>query len=514
MVIKEQKVQADKQIIESLSPNERKILPFLSEKIEAAEEIVKKTGLDKTSVLRALEFLKNKGLAEIKTEEEKFVDLDINGILYKNKGLPERRLLNELADKKTLTFNDLTKLDLNENEAKIALGVLRKKAMINISSGGKILLNAKKEEIVKKSLEEQFIEKLPLNLSQLKPEEQFALKNLESRKDIVKIKDTKTFFCNLTAIGKKLSNSNLDLDLIEQLTPKIIQSQSWKGKKFRRYDIVSSVPRLYGGKRHFVNQATDYAKKIWLEMGFKEMTGNLAVTGFWNFDSLFTAQDHPAREMQDTFFIKNVEGKLPDKKLVEQVKASHEGKIEGSKGWQYEWQEKDAKRVSLRTHTTCLSAQTLKKIADAREFPAKYFALGKCFRNETVDWSHGFEFNQTEGIVVDENANFRQLLGYLKQFFKKMGYEKIRIRPSYFPYTEPSLEIDVWHPVHNKWLELGGAGMFRPEVTIPFFGKHIPVLAWGPGFDRIIMEFFKIQDLREMYKNNINKLRETRVWLK
>ena len=147
-----------------------------------------------------------------------------------------------------------------------------------------------------------------------------------------------------------------------------------------------------------------------------------------------------------------------------------------------------------------------------KEFPAKYFALGKCFRNETIDWSHGFEFNQTEGIVVDEDANFRQLLGYLIEFFKKMGYKKIRIRPGYFPYTEPSLEIDVYYPKHKKWIELGGAGMFRPEVTIPLFGRHIPVLAWGPGFDRIIMEFFKIHDLRDMYKNDLNALREMKIW--
>jgi len=218
--------------------------------------------------------------------------------------------------------------------------------------------------------------------------------------------------------------------------------------------------------------------------------------------------------MQDTFFIKDIEGKLPDKKIVEQVKESHEKGLDGSKGWQYEWNEKDAKKVLLRTHTTCLSIQTLKKIADAKEFPAKYFALGKCFRNETVDITHGFEFNQTEGIVIDENANFRQLLGYLKQFFRKMGYEKIRIRPSYFPYTEPSLEIDVFHPIFKKWLELGGAGMFRPEVTIPMFGRHIPVLAWGPGFDRILMEFFKITDFRQIYKNDLNKSREMKIWRK
>ena len=179
-------------------------------------------------------------------------------------------------------------------------------------------------------------------------------------------------------------------------------------------------------------------------MGFKEMTGNLIQSGFWNFDALFTPQDHPVREMQDTFFIKNKTAKLPDKELVNQVKAAHEGKIKGSKGWQYDWKEEDAKKVVLRTHTTCLSAQTLEKIQKNKEFPAKYFALGKCFRNETVDWSHNFEFNQTEGIVVDKDANFQHLLGYLKSFLNKMGFEKVRFRPHFFPYTEPSVEADVY----------------------------------------------------------------------
>jgi phenylalanyl-tRNA synthetase alpha chain len=201
-------------------------------------------------------------------------------------------------------------------------------------------------------------------------------------------------------------------------------------------------------------------------------------------------------------------------KINENVKKAHEGGVDGSKGWEYKYDEEISKRVLLRTHTTCVSSRTLKKIAESKEFPAKYFALGRCFRNETVDWKHGFEFNQTEGIVIDENATFRQLLGYLKEFFSKMGYDKIRIRPSYFPYTEPSLEIDCWNKERGEWLEIGGAGMFRPEVTIPIFGRHIPVLAWGPGFDRIIMELYEIKDLREMYKNNITKLRDMKYWEK
>jgi phenylalanyl-tRNA synthetase alpha chain len=498
-------------LIESLSPNERKILPFL--KLKNLDKIDKETSLGKPTILRSLEFLSNKNIIKIKTKQEQSVELGINGILYVKQGLPERKLANLVAEKNSIPLKQAQELSkLNDNEFKAAIGALKKKALINLINGN-LILTGKKEEIAVKSLEEKFLETLPRDLSNLEPEERYAFDNLKSRKNIIDIQDKKIITFTITELGEKLLQEEIpDKDLIEVLTPELLKSGKWKGKKFRRYDITSNVPKIFAGKKHFVNQASDYAKKIWLEMGFKEMSGNLCQSGFWNFDALFTAQDHPVREMQDTFFIKNKTAKLPDKKTVEGVKAAHEGKIENSKGWQYEWKEEDAKKVVLRTHTTCLSAQTLKKIKENKEFPAKYFALGRNFRNETVDWGHGFEFNQTEGIVVDEKANFRQLLGYLVEFFKKMGYNKIRIRPGYFPYTEPSLEIDVFHPIHKEWFELGGAGMFRPEVTIPFFGKHIPVLAWGPGFDRIIMEFFNITDFRDMYKNNLNKLREMKIW--
>jgi len=511
---KEEKSEDINEITESLSPNERAIIPYLKEK--TLEEIDKKTELGKTAILRSLEFLSNKNILKLSSKQEKIIELGVNGINYLKKGLPERRLINIISEKASISLQEAIKLSgLNDNEFKAALGALKKKALINLINQN-IILTGSKQEISNNTLEEKFLESLPKNIDELQPEEKYAFESLKSRKNIIDIQDKKTVSFIPTELGEKLMQVNLKLteNMIESLTPNLIKSGQWKGKKFRRYDIISNVPKIYGGKRHFVNQATDYAKKIWLEIGFKEMTGNLVQSSFWNFDALFTAQDHPVREMQDTFFIKNKEAKLPNKELVGAIKDAHEGKIKGSKGWQYEWKEEDAKKVVLRTHTTCLSAQTLKKIADNKEFPAKYFALGKCFRNETVDATHGFEFNQTEGIVVDENANFRQLMGYLKEFFRKMGYEKIRIRPSYFPYTEPSLEIDVYHPIFKKWLELGGAGMFRPEVTIPIFGKHIPVLAWGPGFDRIIMEFFKITDLRDMYNNDINKSRQMKIWRK
>jgi len=498
-------------IIDALSPIERKIVPFLATS-KNLTEITKKAEMDNTSALRALEFLKNKEIVTIKTSEKPVVDLGINGVYYQKKGLPERKLLQALIEKKSIPLGEIKNVsELNENEAKVSVGVLKRKALADIKEG-RVVLTATETEAGKETLEEKFLKKIPIDLDALAPEEKFALESLKSRKEIIEIKTEKKIEIELTSLGKEIVKEDLSENLIEQLTSKMINSENWKGKKFRRYDIVSPVPRIYGGKRHFVNQATDYAKRIWLDMGFKEMTGGMVVNSFWNFDALFTAQDHPVREMQDTFYIKGLKGKLPDKKLVENVKKAHEGGIDGSKGWEYKFDEEISKRILLRPHTTCISIKTLKEIADRKEFPVKYFALGKCFRNETVDWKHGFEFNQTEGIVIDENANLRQLLGYLVEFFKKMGYEKIRIRPSFFAYTEPSLEIDCWVEERKEWLELGGAGMFRPEVTIPIFGRHIPVLAWGPGFDRIIMQAYNIKDLRETYKNNITKLRDIKFW--
>jgi len=501
-----------KRLIDSLSPNEKKILPYIEEK--KISEICKKSNLDKVSVVRALEYLKNKKILNLSFKKKKTVEIGINGALYKKKGLPERRLLNLLNEKRLLKLGDAQKQSsLSKNEFKASLGALKKKALIELKNG-KIIFNANKEEISKKSLEEMFLESLPIKYDSLSPEQTYALKSLQNRKNIIQITERKSIDIEITDLGKKLIGYGIKShDLIEQINPEILRKENlWKGKKFRRYDVTSPIPAINGGKRHFVNQATDYARKIWTEMGFQEMTGSIIMSSFWNFDALFTAQDHPVREMHDTLFI-NKKTELPDKKIVNAVKNSHEKGVGGSKGWGYSWNEEEAKRLVLRTHTTCLSAQTLAKLKE-QDLPAKFFSVGKCFRNETVDWNHGFEFNQTDGIVVDENVNFSNLLGYLKQFAEKMGFKKIRFRPAYFPYTEPSVEGDIWDEERKEWIEVLAAGMFRPEVTEPLFGKPIPVLAWGPGFDRMLMKFYGIKDMRELYKNNITQLRKMRFWMK
>ena len=95
-----------------------------------------------------------------------------------------------------------------------------------------------------------------------------------------------------------------------------------------------------------------------------------------------------------------------------------------------------------------------------------------------------------------------------------MEFPDVRIRPSHFPYTEPSAEVDVLHPVKKQWIELGGSGIFRPEVVKPLLGIEVPVLAWGLGMERTIMEYYNIKDVRDVYKNDLKQLKETKIWMK
>jgi phenylalanyl-tRNA synthetase alpha chain len=506
-------------VISKLNRLERIILPLIT-KEKTLKELIKESKLKEVEVMRAIQWLQNKKLVLIKEEIKELIILGENGKKYLQQGLPEKRFLKAIEKHEEKLGLIAKKTGLTKEEQNICIGILKKKTEIELKKEKELIIkitNQGKKSLEKKSLEEKFLEKVfPIELNALKPEEKFSYDNLIKRKNILTLEEIKVRKVNITKEGKKVQEKGVGkANHIDRLTPLMIKNKTWKNKKFRSYDVEAKVPTIGRGKRHFVNQAINSSKRIWLEMGFKEMVGKKLQTSFWNFDSLFTAQDHPARDMHDTFFIKNPStGKLPPKELIEKIKQTHEnGWTTGSKGWGYEWKEEKAKTNVLRTHTTCLSAKTISNLK-LTDLPVKYFTIGKCFRNETMDWSHLFEFNQNEGIVIDENANFRNLLGYLKKFFRKMGYKKARFRPAYFPYTEFSIEVDVFHPKHKEWFELGGAGIFRPEVVKPLLGKEVPILAWGPGFDRIILEFYKIDDIRNLYKNDLKQLKEIKEWMR
>ena len=495
-----------KNLIESLHPLERKIIPFL--KNNSTLQDLKKSSLSETEITRALQWLENKQILKIKKEKQEIIELDKNGLEYTKKGLPEKQLL--ILLKTPLTIPEIKqKSSLSNEEINISLGLLKKKSAIKIDQ--KISLTSQAEQLLKKeTLEERFLKSLPLSLPSLTPEQKYSYQELKKRKQIIKTTTKKELTITLTSLGEQLTKQKLETNLIETLTPDIIKN--YKNQKFRRYNVTINVPKIYGGKRHIVNQSISYIKKIWLELGFKEMQGSIIQTAFWDLDALFVPQDHSARDMQDTFYLDLPKGKLPELQKI--IKQTHEsGWTTGSKGWQYPYNEDQAKEILLRTHTTVLSAQTINKLK-LSDLPQKFFSVGKVYRNEALTWKSLFEFYQVEGIVIDENANFRNLIGYLKEFFKKLGYEKIRIRPAHFPYTEPSAEIDIFHPIKKTWIELGGSGIFRPEVTKPLLGKEIPVLAWGLGLERSIMEYYNIKDIRDLYKNDLKFLKEAKIWLK
>jgi phenylalanyl-tRNA synthetase alpha chain len=515
--------QSTQQVVRGLHRLERSILPSLSEHARSAEELAQTTHLALIEAQRAVLWLANKELATTTVSSEEFVSLGTNGISAQEKGLPERRALQALGTRQRMSAEELTKNTITSGEINIVIGALKAQEAVTISKdeqGLIISITEKGQSLLATGwgIEQFFQRSFPVRLQDLSAQEKKWYEQLKSRKDYVVLSTKKTLTAALTKKGREVQEalqSTKEEELVEQLTPALLASKGWKNKAFRPYDVSSNVPRVTRGRIHFVNEAIRYAKKLWLDMGFVEMTGNHVQTAFWDLDALFVPQDHPARQMQDTFYLEEPsKGTIREQELYERVKRVHQnGADTGSKGWRTPYESGKAMLNLLRTHTTVLSAQTLARTTK-EGIPAKYFSVGKVYRNESLDWKHLFEFHQLEGIVIDPKANLRELKGYLEQFYRNMGFEKIRIRPAYFPYTEPSVEIEIYHEEKQQWIEMGGAGIFRPEVTKTLLGVEVPVLAWGLGLERIISPYYGITDIRELYSNDIEQLRTMKSFMK
>lgn len=295
---------------------------------------------------------------------------------------------------------------------------------------------------------------------------------------------------------------------VAELSPELLKTGVWKQVSFKPYNVEAVGKKLYIGKRQPYKQFLNEVKRKLIELGFQEMTGPLIETEFWNFDALFQPQNHPARDWTQTYQLKYPkEGNLTDNKIVENVKRAHEKGVAGGTGWGYRWNPKTAMRLMPRAHGTALSARTL---ASRPKIPGKYFAMARCFRPDIIDATHGVEFNQTEGIVIDESLNFKNLLGILKMFATEIaGAEKVKFLPDYYPFTEPSAQLSALHP-ELGWIEFGGSGIFREELTKPL-GVDEPVLAWGIGIDRLAMFKLDIKDIRYLFSQDLNWLRNKGV---
>ena len=274
-----------------------------------------------------------------------------------------------------------------------------------------------------------------------------ALAN-ELRDEITGLLESKKTVIEAAIITQKLANESLDVTL--------------PGKKVAK------------GNRHILTQTTEEIEDIFLGMGYKIVDGYEVETDYYNFERMNLPKDHPARDMQDTFYI------TPE--------------------------------VLLRTHTSPVQARTM----DAHDFttgPLKMISPGRVYRRDTDDATHSHQFHQIEGLVIDENIAMSDLKGTLDMLVKKMfGAErKIRLRPSYFPFTEPSVEADIsCFKCGGKgcnvckstgWIEVLGAGMVHPNVLemAGIDSTKYSGFAFGLGQERIAMLRYGINDIRGFY---------------
>jgi phenylalanyl-tRNA synthetase alpha chain len=505
-------------LLARLHPLEIKVLPHLKDTTIA--DLCAATKMQEVEVMRAVQWLEAKGALTIDATASTNIILEANATnALEHNTMPELRLLQSFKDGAKETGDAAKKAGLSPDELGASIGILKKKDWVVLGKETSVTKEGEhttSENYAPLKLLHK-IKKENSTLESLSKEEQSLITELRGRKSYITLKEHKERAITLTDLGRELAKIDAKtLKFTDKLTMEDLQTGAWKEKKYRAFDVTAEVPSIASGKEHFVQEAIDYIRSIWIEMGFMEMEGNMVQTAFWNLDALFVPQDHPSRETQDTFYLETP-GRSPiPRAIFDRVREAHEtGGNTGSKGWRYTFSRTETEQLLLRTQTTALSAQTLLKIKDGKApMPGKYFVIGKVFRNEALDWKHLFEFHQVEGIVVDPNVTFAQLVGYLKIFFAKMGFPKIRFRPHHFPYTEPSVEVDVWNERKGEWVELGGAGVFRPEVTKTLLGEEVPVLAWGLGLERIIVEYFDLHDLRDLYRNDIKQLREMKRFVK
>lgn len=454
-----------------LSKQALEVLEKLKTESPKTVEEFSREGFDQSMVNRSALELQEKSLIEFEEEDELEQNLTETGKNVVEEGSPEFQLVDRVReDSKHLS-------DLQDIELDVALGKARQKGWIEIEDG-EVFITDEGRDVTE--------DKVQIRLSN----EEFSEEDED--RGLVETNTLKKRSLVLTSEGE-----NLNLSEVAE-----------------EFNITARTKTPRTGKKHFYRNIMDFAKQKWLEMGFEEISGDYVVSSLLNFDALYTPQDHPAREMHDTFFLDVPE--LADlseqKELVQRIGSTHEnGWSTGSKGWNYDWSEEEAARNVLRTHTTAITAKKLSEI-DKEDLPKKYFTLGRNFRNETVDRHHLAEFYQTDGIVVGEDLNFRNLKGYISEFFEKMGYDEFRLIPSYYPYTEMSVEVQVYDEDLEEWIGLGGAGMFRPEVVKPLLGFEAKVLAWGLGIGRIAAGAAELDDIRELYRNDIETLEETPIW--
>lgn len=527
-----------------VSSNEYRLFQTLSACPDALDfpTLVYKIGMEQSMAMGTVTHAVNEGWMEVKetTREELVPDEHLGELLLQ--GLPERKFLPLIASA-PLSMQEASskanELGIKINEV-VKWGSLRgwlekrtekkgdkKEAQLAITAAGTHAISQPDadEKALQLSIAPEQQARLQIELKQGKRFanyfflDELALMGLDveriklllkNRPELAKMKERTVRFVKLTEKGRQaLATMTIKQEEKSQLTSEDILSGNWQKITLKPYDVTLPAETIAPKKCHPLQKILQEARRAFLQMGFEEMASSHVETSFWDFDALFQPQDHPSRDMQDTFYLKTpAAGDLPNAELVDRVRQTHQnGGSTGSVGWGYHWEESEARKMVMRTHTTATSIRT---IANNPTPPHKFFCVGRVFRNETMNFKHLPEFHQVDGIIIDKDASFSCLLGTLQEFYRVMGFTKIKFKPAFFPYTEPSAEIYVWMENRKQWIELGGSGIFRPEVTLPF-GCQVPVMAWGLGLERLAMLRYKLSDIRVLYGSDLDWLEEVRL---
>ncbi|KAJ5628942.1 Phenylalanine--tRNA ligase alpha subunit [Penicillium lividum] len=487
------------QILDSLSKSDAPILS--NEAYPSTPSLNVKSALDR---------LGSRQMIEYETLEKDVVILSPEGEEIASNGSHEAKVFAAVvAALDGLKISDLPGI-VGKDNAKVGQGNCFKRGWIKKDNDK---LRATQQSIVDETREQLLTVQRTQTLDDSK-----ALADLKRRKLITMSKDIHYKISKGPKYAKEFVKEETDL------TPEMIASGSWKTVQLKPYNFNAKGAPTPCGALHPLNKVRSEFRNIFFEMGFQEMPTNRFVeTGFWNFDALFVPQQHPARDLQDTFYIADPltadppradppndphlpksDKPLDYQKYWDNVHDVHEKGKFGSIGYRYPWNADESLRLVLRTHTTSISAYMLHKLA-ADPRPARLFSIDRVFRNEAVDATHLAEFHQIEGVIADFGLTLGGLIGFMEVFFAKMGIHKLRFKPAYNPYTEPSMEIFGYHEGLAKWVEIGNSGMFRPEMLesmgIP---KNMQVYGWGLSLERPTMIKYGVSNIRELLGHKVD----------
>ena len=471
---------------------------------------------------QAFSWLLGKGLlTETRRETLVFYEITDAGRAFAKLGTHEERLIAFLKENGPSPLPEIARaLSIESKDAGSAFGVLSKEGAVKMDGEKRAFLAqepASPRMKTARSLLEKAAEAGALSRASLSEEEAAVMQQMAKKRaaadSAFRIAERDAVVYSLTdaalEIKAALEVAGITGEEIGALTPALLKSGEWKSASFRPYNISLPPARVVQGRTSSYADFLESIKDKLCSLGFEEFDGSLVETEFWNSDALFMPQFHAARDIHDVYYLKDpVKAKEIEEPFLSRVAETHEsGGASGSRGWNYSFDREFAKRLILRSQGTVLSAHQL---ASRPKVPGKYFGIVRCFRYDKVDATHLADFYQTEGIVLGKDVNLRTLLGFLQMFAVEIaGATDVKYVPGYFPFTEPSIEVHIKHPKLG-WFELGGSGIFRPEVTTPL-GIGVPVLAWGIGIDRMALMALGLNDLRDLFSSDIESARLSRA---